>query len=168
MPADPAEGVSPAALRHAMAQFAAGVTIVTTRWQGIAHAMTATAFCSVSLEPPLVLVCVSHSSRFHRAVTASGQWAASVLAGNQEPLARHFAHRGRDLLTQFDRVPFRPSPATGSPLILGALTWLDCRTYAMHDGGDHTIVVGEVLQTAEIGPGGESLTYFRSRYGPLS
>lgn len=167
MPADPAEGVSPAALRHAMAQFAAGVTVVTTRWQGIAHAMTATAFCSVSLEPPLVLVCVGHSSRFHAAVTGSGQWAASVLAADQDQIARHFAHRGRDLLTQFDSVPSRPAPVTGSPLVLGALTWLDCRTYATHHGGDHTIVVGEVLQTAEIGPRAEPLTYFRSRYAGL-
>jgi flavin reductase len=165
---DPGIGGSPAALRQAMSQFASGVAIVTTRWQGVAHAMTATAFCSVSLEPPLVLVCVNRSSRFHAAITSAQRWAASLLAGDQEHLARHFANRGRDLLSQFEGVPNWPAPVTGSPVLVGAVTWLDCVTYAEHEAGDHTVVVGEIVRTAESGSGLGPLTHYRGSYGRLA
>jgi flavin reductase (DIM6/NTAB) family NADH-FMN oxidoreductase RutF len=93
------------ALRHAMTRLSAGVCVVTASWQGRLHAMTATAVCSVSLDPPLVLVCVGRASRFHAAVVGASRWGVSVLAEDQADLARHFADRGRDLLTQFDTVP---------------------------------------------------------------
>ena len=70
--------------------------------------MTATAVSSVSLVPPLILVCVSRSSRFHTAIMEADAWCVSLLTADQEPLARHFANRGRDLLTQFDHVPVHP------------------------------------------------------------
>ena len=75
---------SPAALRHVMGHFASGVTIATAMADQTAHGMTATAVCSVSLEPPLVLLCVGRTSRFHPAVLAAGGWALSILAGDQE------------------------------------------------------------------------------------
>lgn len=156
-----------------MARFAAGVTVVTARHDGIAHALTATAFASVSLKPPLVLVCISRTSRFHDAVTSTGAWAVSVLAAEQEPLARHFSHRGRDLLTQFDGVVHEPAPHSGAPLLGGALAWLDCQTWAGYDGGDHTILVGLVVETGEGPIGDESwaglpLTYYRGTYQTLA
>ena len=86
-----------AEFRQTMAAFASGVTVVTTRWQGVGHAMTATAFCSVSLDPPLVLVCVSRQSRFHAAVTQADGWSVSLLNAGQEGVARHFANSGRRL-----------------------------------------------------------------------
>ena len=92
------------ALRHVMGHFASGVTIATALHHGVKHAMTATAVCSVSLEPPLVLVCVSKSSRFHGAITKAKYWCLSLLTVDQEGLARHFSNRGRDLLSQFDGV----------------------------------------------------------------
>jgi flavin reductase (DIM6/NTAB) family NADH-FMN oxidoreductase RutF len=156
--------VTPEALRHAMSQFAAGVTVISAVTGGIAHAMTATAFCSVSLEPPLCLVCVAKSSRFHAAITTARRWAVSILAADQEPLARHFSHRGRDLLTQFDTVPHRAAPSSGAPLILGATTWLECVTYAEQDGGDHTIVLGEVIWAADATLDTAPLTYYRGSY----
>lgn len=154
------------ALRRTLADFASGVTVVTTNWHGVAHAMTATAFCSVSLDPPLVLVCVSKTSRFHQAVTSADGWAVSLLSGGQEPIARHFANRGRELATQFERIPHTPAPLTGAPLIGGALAWLECATYARHDGGDHTIVVGRVLGTSETSRPDDPLTYYRGTYSP--
>jgi flavin reductase (DIM6/NTAB) family NADH-FMN oxidoreductase RutF len=162
------ESASAAALRQTMADFASGVTIVTTQWQGVAHAMTATAFCSVSLDPPLVLVCVSKTSRFHQAVTQADGWAVSLLSGPQETIARHFANRGRDLRTQFDLVPHSLGPTTGAPVIDRALAWLECATYAKHDGGDHTILVGQVLLTSDQPSPDRPLTYYRGSYSPTT
>ncbi len=164
--AEVGEPVPPAALRQTMADFASGVTIVTSQWQGVAHAMTATAFCSVSLEPPLVLVCVSKASRFHQVVANADAWAVSLLSGDQEAVARHFANRGRDLRTQFDRVPHTLGVFSGAPLIDGALAWLECETYDQHDGGDHTIVVGRVRRTSNHASTDSPLTYHRGRYSP--
>lgn len=149
-----------------MAEFASGVTVVTTHWQGAAHAMTATAFCSVSLDPPLVCVCVSKTSRFHAAIIGTQAWAVSLLSSEQAPVARHFANRGRDLSTQFDTIPHTPAPVSGVPLINDALGWLDCSTYATYDGGDHSIVVGQVLGTSEKSARREPLTYHRGTYFP--
>jgi flavin reductase (DIM6/NTAB) family NADH-FMN oxidoreductase RutF len=157
------------ALRHVMGQFASGVTIVTAVRDGVRHAMTATAVCSVSLEPPMILVCVSKVSRFHAAITSADAWAVSLLAAGQASIARHFANRGRDLTTQFDVVPHGVAPYSQAPLIDGALAWLDCTTYATHDGGDHTIVIGQVVRASGLSDLDDSdaaapLTYFRGAY----
>ncbi|HET9649795.1 MAG TPA: flavin reductase family protein [Microlunatus sp.] len=160
-------GVTPDALRHAMSQFAAGVTIVTAVLDGIPHALTATAFSSVSLDPPLCLVCVGKSSRFHAAIIGARRWAVSILAQDQEPIARHFAHRGRDLLTQFDHVPHRPAPNCGAPLIEGATTWLECVTSAEHEAGDHTVVIGEIVWVADATADALPLTHYRGNYHHL-
>ncbi len=170
-PPDEANGVpgSPDALRHVMGHFYSGVTIATALHQGIKHAMTATAVCSVSLDPPLVLVCVSKSSRFHGAIINAENWCLSLLSGHQEPLARHFSNRGRDLLSQFDHVTHVPSPLSGTPLIDDALAWLECTTYGMHDGGDHTIVVGQIVRASGLpsddGPNAQPpLAYYQGAY----
>ena len=160
------------ALRQVMGQFVTGVTIATALQRGIKHAMTATAVSSVSLVPPLMLVCVSRNSRFHAAVTEADAWCVSLLSADQEWLARHFANKGRDLLSQFDHVPHTPSPLSGTPLIDGSLAWLECVTYGRHDGGDHTIVVGELVNASEPPPReGDGvpapLTYYRGTYTPI-
>ena len=157
------------ALRHVMGHFASGVTIATALHLGIKHAMTATAVCSVSLEPPLVLVCVSKSSRFHGAITKASYWCLSLLTVDQEALARHFSNRGRDLLSQFDDVPHTPSRLSGTPLIDDALSWLECTTYGINDGGDHTIVVGQVARASGLPSDDDPnarppLTYYRGAY----
>ena len=170
-PAVDAVAGSADALRHVMAQFTSGVTVVTASRLGVKHAMTATAVSSVSLVPPLILVCVSRSSRFHSAIMEADAWCVSLLSADQEPVARHFANRGRDLLTQFDHVPFTSSPRSGTPIIDGALAWMECVTYGRHDGGDHTIVVGELLQASGPGPRDPAepkapLTYYQGTYSP--
>ncbi|HEY5981286.1 MAG TPA: flavin reductase family protein, partial [Microlunatus sp.] len=112
---------------------------------------------------------------FHTPVTAAGAWAVSVLAREQGPLARRFAAHGRAYSTQFDDVATSTAPS-GAPVLDGSLVWLDCRTAAQHDAGDHTIVVGEVVHTSPLsGPditGDESsrrdpLTYYRSTFSDV-
>ena len=160
----PLAPVSRAEFRAALGEFPTGITVVTTVLDGIDHAMTANAFTSVSLDPLLVLVCVEKITRFHEAVQEAGVWGVSVLAAGAEEAARWFATRGRPLQGQLDRYPFRRGIYTGVPLLTASLSTLECRTYASYDGGDHTIVVGEVL-AARVEPGdGRPLLYYRGRY----
>ncbi len=158
------------ALRFAMSHFPSGVTVVTALVDGMAHAMTATAVCAVSLQPPLILVCVGHSSRFHAAIRSVDRWAVSILTDRQASLAKHFSRRGRALETQFDGIDHAPAPYSGAPVLAGCLVWMDCRTHAIHDGGDHSIVVGELLAVSEESAPAHPLSYYRSFYhvGPMN
>jgi flavin reductase (DIM6/NTAB) family NADH-FMN oxidoreductase RutF len=170
-PAADAVAGSADALRQVMAQFTSGVTVVTALRHGVRHAMTATAVSSVSLDPPLILVCVSRTSRFYAAIMEADAWCVSLLAADQEPVARHFANRGRDLSSQFDHIPFTPSPKSGTPLVDGALAWMECVTYGRHDGGDHVIVVGELVYASGPAPAAAPdrkppLTYYQGTYSP--
>jgi flavin reductase (DIM6/NTAB) family NADH-FMN oxidoreductase RutF len=133
--------VDQAAFRRATGQFPGGIVIVTT---SAGHAMTVSAFASVSLEPPLVLFCAEKIARFHDAVLEAGAWAVSILAEDGEKAARWLATRGRPLKGQLDELPHHPGPATGAPVLDGALAVLECQTFAVYDGGDHSIVVGRV------------------------
>ena len=133
--------VDQAAFRQAAGQFPGGIVVVTT---SAGHAMTVSAFASVSLEPPLVLFCAEKIARFHDAVLAAGAWTVSILAEDAEKTATWLATRGRPLEGQLDELPHHPGPATGAPLLDGALATLECRTFAVYDGGDHSIVVGRV------------------------
>jgi flavin reductase (DIM6/NTAB) family NADH-FMN oxidoreductase RutF len=130
------------AFRGAAGQFASGIVVVTTE---NGHAMTVSAFCSVSLDPPLVLFCAEKIARFHDTVLEAGSWAVSVLAQDAEPTARWLATRGRPLETQFDGLPHHPGPVTGAPVLDDALAILECTTKAVYDGGDHSIIVGHVI-----------------------
>ncbi len=134
-------GIDRASFRGAAGQFASGIVVVTT---STGHAMTVSAFTSVSLDPPLVLFCAEKIARFHDAVLAEGSWAVSILAEDDEKTARWLATRGRPLDGQLDGVAHHPGPATGAPVLDGALAVLECRTTAVHDGGDHSVVIGRV------------------------
>jgi len=165
---EPSGSVTPAEFRAALGQFASGITIMSTLQDGVAHAMTANAFTSLSLDPPLVLVCVDKGVRMHAAVLDCGYWAVSVLAGDQRPIADRFARSGRDLYTQFDGIGTAAGPKTGCLVIEGALSWLECRTWATYDGGDHTIVVGEVLSLGVGDPAQTgALIYYAGGYREL-
>ena len=120
------------------------MTVVTTRVGTFDHAMTASAFTSVSLEPVLVLVCVDKEARFRDAVLESGTWAASILSTAGRRAADWFATKGRPLVGQLDRYPHHRG-VTGAALLDGSLAWLECRTRAVYDGGDHDIVLGAVI-----------------------
>lgn len=153
--------------RRAMGRFATGVTIVTTRHAGIDHAMTANAFTSVSLDPLLVLVCVEQEARFHEAIEGAGVWSVSVLDESARAVAAWLATRGRPLHDQLDRVPHHRGPHTGTALLEQSLATLECRTTALNPGGDHTIVVGEVLSAQLSETDAAALVYYRGGYGRL-
>jgi flavin reductase (DIM6/NTAB) family NADH-FMN oxidoreductase RutF len=139
--------VDEGSLRRATGQLSGGIVVVTT---SAGHAMTVGAFTSVSLEPPLVLFCAEKIARFHDAVLAAGSWAVSILAEDAEKTARWLAIRGRPPDGHLDGVAHRPGPVTGAPLLDGALATLECRTAAVHDGGDHSIIVGQVVAVTGI------------------
>ncbi|MGK4584706.1 flavin reductase family protein [Kitasatospora sp. HPMI-4] len=137
--------VLPGSLRETMARFATGITVLTTGGEYV-HGMTANAFSSVSLEPPLVLCCVARTATMHEAITVTRSFALSVLGAEQEHLARYFADRSRPRgAAQFHGVDWRPGPFTGAPLLSDSLAWLECKLAERYDGGDHSIFLGEVL-----------------------
>jgi flavin reductase (DIM6/NTAB) family NADH-FMN oxidoreductase RutF len=160
-------GVDPTAFRWSAGRFASGIVVVSTSLEGVSHAMTATAFNAVSLDPPLVLVCVEKIARFHDAVLATGTWAVSVLGDESEKEAAWLATRGRPLEGQLDAFRHHAGPVTGAPILDDALTAMECRTTAVHDGGDHSILVGEVLAVTEPSGDGPPLLYYAGRYRRL-
>lgn len=167
----PDADVDVATFRRTVGHFASGVTVVTTvagpEGRGVDHAMTASAFTSVSLEPLLVLVCIDKEARFRDAVLESGTWGVSVLAAAHRRAADWFAMKGRPLIGQLDQHPHHRG-LTGAALLDGAVAWLECRTSAVYDGGDHDIVVGAVLAATEGDRDGTPLLYHRGRYGRLA
>ncbi|WP_336051588.1 flavin reductase family protein [Streptomyces sp. CA2R101] len=139
---DPRDDASPARLRQALGQFASGVTVVTTATGEPgdlhAHGMTANAFTSVSLEPPLVLISVAAATATHRRIAGTGRYGISILSEAQEPLSKHFA--GGTQRPELVRFVWRD----GLPLLSGALVHLSCRVRQSHRAGDHTLFIGEV------------------------
>ena len=142
------------------------MTILSAVHDGVDHAITVSAFTSVSLDPPLVLACVDHHNRLHDPVLTAGIWGISVLAESAMDTASWLATRGRDISHQLDRVPHHRGPVTGVALVDDALAWLECRTWQAYDGADHTILVGRVVGAA-VGSQEQPLMYFRSHYGAL-
>lgn len=156
-------GIGAEEFRHVLSHFASGVTVVTT-WDEEARpiGLTVSAFASVSLEPPLVLVCVDHKAQCFPALRASGRFAVNVLAAEHEAVSKRFAVSQPE---KFEVVAYRPGPL-GLPLLPEALAHLECRTVHAHPGGDHTIFVGEV-ESARARPG-EPLLYFRGAYATIT
>lgn len=156
MPDTPVDAVT---FRHALGTFASGVTVVAVRdVDGTDHGMTVSAFCSVSLEPPLVLVCIDHTATIAPHLAVATYLGISVLGGKQAALSRRFADPDAD---RFDGVPVVRG-STGVPLIGGAIAQLEGRIVARHPGGDHTIVVAEVIAASATGD--HPLVYFRGEY----
>ncbi len=145
--------------RRVLGHFAAGVTVITTVGDdGKPYGLTATAFTSVSLEPPLVLVCVDKRAESHPHFHASRVFAVNFLGVDHEHLSRRFAVTGGD---KFKDLAIRAG-VTGAPLLSEALGYLECRTVEIFEGGDHTIFLGQV--EAADAREGEPLLYFRGAY----
>lgn len=158
-------GVPPAEarLRDALSAFPTGVTVVTVSGAGAPHGMTASSFTSVSLSPPLILVCVAHDAVMHGCLTSAAHFGVSILAAHQESLARHFADSTRPLgPAQFTGVRWRPGPVTGAPLLQDALAVLECASQAVHPAGDHSIFVARVLSLSRTSA--DPLLYFDRRF----
>jgi flavin reductase (DIM6/NTAB) family NADH-FMN oxidoreductase RutF len=149
-------------------RFASGIVVVSASVAGVGHAMTVNAFTSVSLRPLRVLFCAEKIARFHDAVLTAGTWAVSVLGEDAEKTARWLATRGRPLAGQLEAFRRHAGPLTGAPILDDALAAMECRTTAVHDGGDHSIVVGEVLAVSEPNPEGRPLLYYAGRYRRLA
>ncbi|MGX2995483.1 flavin reductase family protein [Streptomyces sp. JNUCC 64] len=175
-PAGHPGGVSHDEFRAAMSRLAAGVVLVTAHEpplspqgpRGEDVGMTATAFLSVSLDPPLVLVSLREGSRMDDLLAEQPHWAVSVLAESQRHIAGRFAMKGRisDRLL-FEDIPYARGEVSGAPLVGGALATLECRTEQRVPAGDHVLVIGRVLTADLPSPDGGPLTYFRGRYRTL-
>jgi flavin reductase (DIM6/NTAB) family NADH-FMN oxidoreductase RutF len=155
--------LSPAEFRKAMGCFATGVTIITLDLEGEVHGMTANAFASVSLDPPLLLVCVDHSARTHAHMHAKKRFGINILAENQRKISEYYAlpvhthdHAEEEAGARFDRT------AKGTPILHGALAYLECKLQTAQDAGDHTIFIAEVEDV--VVREGEPLLFFRGRY----
>jgi len=156
-----------ALFRRAVGRFATGICVVSTVWDGLDHAMTANAFTSVSLDPPLVLVCVEQEARFHDAIVSCGRWGVSVLDATARGTSAWLATQGRPLHGQLDRVPHTRGEMTGAALVDQAVAWLECSTHDLVTAGDHTIVVGRVLASRLGSNEHGALLYYRSAYRTL-
>jgi flavin reductase (DIM6/NTAB) family NADH-FMN oxidoreductase RutF len=158
-PAAPRSPVDTGLLRKVLGRFPTGVAVVT------AHAetpcgMTANAFTSVSLDPPMILVCVNRSAAIYQAVLKTGCFGVSVLSAGQEHVARYFTNHSRPRgEAEFDAVGWSPGPMTGTPMLDGSLAWLDCALTTSYDGGDHEIFLGTVLASG-FGTAEHALVFF--------
>ena len=149
--------------RRAMGSFATGVTVITVDHEGEVHGMTANAFASVSLDPLLVLVCVDQRARTHAHLHAKKRFGVNVLAEDQRMISEYYARAlityedaEREAGARFDRTKH------GTPVLHGALAYLECRLHTAQDAGDHTIFIAEVEDV--VVREGNPLLYFRSTY----
>jgi flavin reductase (DIM6/NTAB) family NADH-FMN oxidoreductase RutF len=147
--------------KAALGRWASGVSVVTSRAGDEIHGMTVSAFSSVSLDPPLVLICANAGSKTHDIIERGGCFAVNILAYEQEALSNHFAIRATEA-QRFENVKTHTG-ATGAPLLDGCVANLDCRVQSAHREGSHTIYIGlvEHVEAAERAP----LLYCRSGYG---
>ena len=148
------------ALRRALRDWPAPVVVVTTEVDGVPRGATIGSFTSVSLDPPLVSINVTHGSSLHTALDAEAGWAVHLLSARQAEVAEHFARPdldGADQLAPFAHVAGEP------PLLRGALAILLCAPHARFEAGDHTVFVGQVTGVVD-GAGQEPLVYYRRSY----
>lgn len=154
--------LTPSEFRKAMGCFATGVTVITVDQEGEVHGMTANAFTSVSLDPMLVLVCVDHRARTHAHLQTRKRFGVNVLASDQQAISEYYAratetHQHAELAgARFDRT------AHGTPVLHGALAYLECRLHSAEEAGDHTIFIAEVEDV--VVREGEPLLFFRGQY----
>jgi 3-hydroxy-9,10-secoandrosta-1,3,5(10)-triene-9,17-dione monooxygenase reductase component len=157
-----APAVDQARFRQVLGHFPTGVTVVTaTGSDGRPVGLAVGSFFSVSLDPPLVAFCAAKTSSSYPKIEDVGHFTVNVLAEDQEELCRVFASSGTD---KFAGVGYKPSPNTGSPILDGILAWIDCEIDAVHEAGDHWIVIGAVRDLAVVHEGGP-LVFFRGGYG---
>lgn len=156
---------TPSDFRTTMARFATGVTIVTTTLDHAYFGLTVNAFCSVSLHPPLILVSLDLGSQTYGSIRQSGVFAVNVLTQKQEPLALRFARKDLPSKT-FDDIDIRVGETTGVPLFTEALARIECRVAHEYPGGDHALILGEVMSVDYHDDylANEPLLYYRSTF----
>lgn len=153
--------------RSVMARFATGVTVVTTVERGAFYGLTVNAFCSISLEPNLLLVSLSHRSQTYAVIRRSGVFAVNILTAEQRDVALRFAQKGMTGGKSFNDIPLQ-TRVTGAPLFTDALAQIECRVVAEYPGGDHALILGEAvsLDVPRHAEADESspLLYYRSSF----
>jgi flavin reductase (DIM6/NTAB) family NADH-FMN oxidoreductase RutF len=155
-------GMDPDAFRAVLGRFASGVTVITALSpKGRDHGMTVSAFCSLSLEPPLILTCIGHAASMHDMLVECEHFVVNILAAGQEAVARRFAGPDPD---RFEGIGFTRG-RTGIALLEDSLAHIECRRGATYPGGDHTIITGEVIH-ASVRPD-RPLLYYRGGYAQL-
>ncbi len=157
------ESLTDQTLRQLRGLFASGVTVVTTAHEGRLRGMTVSAFASISLEPPLVMIALAHEAGTREMIAESGMFAVNILSDDQEFLSERFAARAPIVNETFEGVPYEVA-VTGSPILPQSIAWYDCEVVATYDGGDHAIIIGRM---AAIGLGDEArqpLLYYANRY----
>ncbi|HEX6099434.1 MAG TPA: flavin reductase family protein [Thermoanaerobaculia bacterium] len=158
--------IDDAQFKLAMSHFASGVTVVTTEHDGTPYGMTVASFASLSLNPPLVLVCIEKAVKTHDALAAAAKFGVSILAQAQADLSGRFASKKID--DKFAGVAVTRGESLGVPLLDGAICALECRVHSALPGGDHTIFVGEVMDVRVTSGDEPPLVYFRSGYRQLA
>lgn len=148
--------------RQVVGHFCTGVTVVAGMYHDQPVGFTAQSFTSVSLLPPLVSICPSRRSATWPLIREGGAFCASVLADDQEVIGRRFATPGLGA-DRFRDVAWTPSPVTGSPVLSGAVAWVDCRPRVEHEAGDHVIVVADVVALG-VGGAAAPLLFYRGGY----
>lgn len=138
--------IDPMQFRNTLAQWASGVTVVTTTHNGLRYGMTASSFSSVSLEPPMILICVGKAAFTHDLLLDTGTFGVNILSAAQLSLGKRFAEKHGNYIDRFSDLDVVIG-TTGSPLLADALAWLECRTVNAVEAGDHTIFIGEVIDT---------------------
>ncbi|MFI6501400.1 flavin reductase family protein [Nonomuraea typhae] len=154
--------VEPMTMRRTMGRFATGVAVVTTSSGGVPHGMTVNSLTSVSLTPPLLLVCLTLGARTTDAVTATGRFAINILSARQEHLALRFAKPGADHFAGLDIIHGRHQV----PIIPDAFAHLECTVERHFVAGDHLVVIGEVLEACE--RDGEPLGFLGGRFSTVT
>lgn len=152
-------------LRLAMRRWSSGITIVTAQHGSLRHGMTVSSFTSVSLQPPIVLVCIDRTTRTHDLIHNSGQFAACILHGDQQDLSNRFAGRTPGVTDRFEGIEIETSPA-GLSVPAGCLVSMDCRLVATHFMGQSTVFMAEV-EWVKLGPQGPPLLYYNQDYHHL-
>lgn len=159
--------VSPRELRDTMGSLVTGVCVITTIADGEDIAMSANSVTSVSLDPPLILVCIAKTARFHSALVEADAWGVSILDAQSAEISSYFASAGRARRGQFERLRHHRGSATGVALVDDSCAFLECSTEAIHPGGDHTIVVGRVVSTELRAESVHPLVFHRGTYSWL-
>jgi flavin reductase (DIM6/NTAB) family NADH-FMN oxidoreductase RutF len=155
--------IDPQSFKDALSHWASGVTVITTLHGAIPIGVTASAFSSVSVQPPLVLVCLAQKLFTHSVITAAGVFAVNILSDQQAELGKRFAGLYPHITDRFEGLACFAA-ATGCPILPGTAAWVDCRVVSSHSEGDHTIFIGEV-QAAGAGDEPLPLLYYQRRWG---
>lgn len=155
--------------KQVMSKWASGVTVITTKMpDGAIHGFTASSFTSLSLDPLLILVCINKKAFSHDLVQESGVFAVNILGSGQAEYGKLFAGMYPEITDRFANIDYTTAK-TGAPLLPNVLGWLDCTVYTQHDGGDHTIFLGQVqAANASTTEAPAPILYFNRQWGDFT